>query len=91
MAKVKCANCKTEWELGTATTNRCPQCQWITEIYYDENQANHVASIYNERDPPLPQLSGVQPLIGINGYSVSFPDEGRLAEVAERLLDESGA
>jgi len=88
MPRVKCFNCETVWELSDAATNRCPgpECGWITEIYYDESRAKEVARIYNSQDPSLPQ-SGVCPLEGINGYSVSFPDQGRLAEVAERLLD----
>ena len=90
MAKIKCYHCSKEWELGTATTNRCPECGWITEIYYDESQAKRVAEIYNDQDPPLmeQEQSGVEPLIGINGYSVSFPDQGRLSDVAEQLLDQ---
>lgn len=89
MPRVKCFNCGMIWELSDAATNRCPrpECGWITEIYYDESRAKEVAKIYNSQSPPLPKESGVCPLEGINGYSVSFPDQGRLAEVAERLLD----
>ena len=90
MAKVKCANgkCGKTWELGTATSNRCPGCGWITEIYYDESQAKQVAALYNDQAPPCIPPSGVLPLIEMNGYSVSFPDEGRLAEIADKLLDQ---
>lgn len=90
MPEVKCANpaCGHVWELGTASTNRCPKCDWITEIYYDKQKAEQVAEVYNDQSPVLIQPAGVLPLIGINGYSVSFPDQGRLAEIADRLLRE---
>jgi hypothetical protein len=87
MATVTCYNCRTGWDLSSAMSNRCPVCGWITEIYYEQAEAERVADIYNRQEPPLPKPSGVMPLEGINGYSVSFPDQGRLGEVAEQLLD----
>jgi hypothetical protein len=88
MAKIECANCANQWDLGAATTNRCPSCEWITEIYYDKREAEQVRDIYNEQTPP-DKMAGVCKLIGINGYSVSFPDAGRLAEVAKFLFERS--
>lgn len=89
MAKIKCFHCKKTWPLGTADTNRCPGCGWIVEIYYDRNKADRVARTYNEQDPPSScDYSGVEALLGVNGFSVSFPDQGRLAEVAAKLLDQ---
>ena len=87
MAEIKCFHCAKRWPLGTATTNRCPECGWIVEIYYDRDKADAVASIYHGQDPSPPDLSGVSELIGINGYTVSFPDEDRLAQVAREILD----
>ena len=88
MVRVTCFNCEESWELSTATTNRCPKCGWIAEIYYDEAKAEEVRDIYNGQGP-LPQPAGVLPLVGIDGYSVFFPpDEARLAKLAEKLLDE---
>ncbi len=87
MPRVKCYNCKKVWELGQAATNRCPGCGGIVEIYYDQARANAVVEIYNDQTPPLVQPAGVLPLIDINGFAVSFPDQRRLADVAERLLD----
>jgi len=87
MAEIQCYHCGERWALGAATTNRCPKCGWIVEIYYDQKQADAVASIYNDQAPPLPEPSGVKPLIGINGFSVSFPDQDRLAQVAREILD----
>jgi predicted nucleic acid-binding Zn-ribbon protein len=87
MAQIECANCSEKWDLGTAVTNRCPNCGWITEIYYDESEAIRVRDIYNETLRPNSSIAGVRKLIAINGYSVSFPDEGRLREVAESLLE----
>ena len=87
MAEIQCFHCQKKWPLGTATTNRCPKCGWIVEIYYDQDEANDVAEIYNNQAPPPPKPSGVEPLIGINGFSVSFPDQDRLAHVAREILD----
>lgn len=93
-ARVKCANleCGHEWTLATATTNCCPGCQWITEIYYNQGAANHVVAVYN--DNPLlriyDQKADVLPLIGLKGYSVSFPSQERLAEVTEQILNCEG-
>lgn len=87
MAQIQCFICNHKWDLGSATTNRCPNCGAIQEIYYDRDKAEAVARIYNEQSPPLPQPSGVNPLIDMDAYSVSFPDQGRLAEVAEKLID----
>ena len=87
MAKIRCFDCRHEWGLGAATTNRCPKCGWITEIYYDKQAAEQVRDIYNDQDGAPLRQAGVEQLIGINGYSVSYPDEGRLAEVAKKLLD----
>jgi len=88
MAQLQCANCSEKWELGTATTNRCPKCEWIIEVYYDKREAEKVRDIYNQQSPSG-NGAGVRDLIGINGYSVSFPDEGRLAKVAKLLLEQS--
>jgi len=87
MAQIECFNCGTKWDLGKATTNRCPTCGWIHEIYADRERAERVAEVYNDQEPRLPSPSGVRPLIGLAGYSVSFPDQGRLAEVAAQLVD----
>ena len=89
MAQIECANtnCSTKWDLGTATTNRCPKCGWIAEIYYDQKEAERVSNLYNEQSA-TGNGTGVRPLIGINGFSVSFEDEGRLAEVAKILLEQ---
>ncbi|MCH8965223.1 MAG: hypothetical protein IIB58_09705 [Planctomycetes bacterium] len=57
------------------------------EIYYHQAEADDVTAIYNDQSPPLPEPSGVAPLIGINGFSVSFPDQDRLAQVARQILD----
>lgn len=86
-ARVTCFHCGTTRDLASATTNRCPQCGWITETYFDRNEANQVAKIYNQYDPPIANKAGVRRLLGIKGYSVSFPDQRRLADVAEQLLD----
>jgi predicted RNA-binding Zn-ribbon protein involved in translation (DUF1610 family) len=85
MAQIKCFHCNHEWDLGTTTTNRCPECGWIVEIYYSRDEAEEVAKIYNETATNLAH-SGVRPLIGINGYAVAFPDQGHLSEIADRLL-----
>ena len=87
MAEIQCFHCQERWPLGTATTNRCPKCGWIVEIYYQQDEANDIAAIYNGQAPSLPEPSGVMPLIGMNGFSVSFPDQGRLAQVAREILD----
>lgn len=88
MAKIKCFHCGHVWALGQATTNRCPQCSWIIEIYYDAAEADQVAKIYNADLPPhlISSPSGVLPLEGINGYAVAFPDQGHLACIAGQLL-----
>ena len=86
MAQIQCFHCRARWDLATADTNRCPRCGWVQEIYYDEAEAAHVVKVYNEEGPPLPEPAGFCPLIGTPGYSVSFPDQRRLARVAERLL-----
>lgn len=87
MAEIQCFHCQERWPLGTATTNRCPKCDWIVEIYYDRGEADAVAAIYNGHASPPAKPSGVTPLIGINGFSVSFPDQDRLAQVAREILD----
>lgn len=89
MAEIECSNCDTRWNLGTATTNRCPKCGWLVEIYYDRDDADEVARIYNEQAPvPVDgQRAGVRALHGINGFAVSFADQRRLAELAERLMN----
>jgi len=87
MAEIKCFHCETAWPLGTAATNRCPSCGWIVEIYYDRSEADDVAAIYNDQTPPPPERSGVVPLIGINGFAVSFSDQDKLAQVAREILD----
>ena len=87
MAEIQCFHCNERWPLGTATTNRCPKCGWIVEIYYQQDEADAVAAIYNDQAPPPPEPSGVAPLIGINGFSVSFSDQDRLAQVAREILD----
>lgn len=87
MAEIQCFHCKERWPLGTATTNRCPKCGWIVEIYYRQDEADAVANIYNNQAPPLREPSGVAPLIDMNGFSVSFPDQDRLAQVARQILD----
>ena len=50
MARIQCANCGETWDLAAATTNRCPQCQWITEVYFSETEVQRVARIYNRAD-----------------------------------------
>jgi hypothetical protein len=89
MAQIECANpkCGTKWELGKAATNRCPACGWIAEVYYDKDEADRVSKVYNEGSANG-NGAGVRSLIGINGYSVSFEDEVRLAEVAKILLEQ---
>lgn len=91
MAEIECSNCGTRWDLGTATTNRCPnaKCGWLVEIYYDRADADEVARIYNEQVPVPIQSprAGVRALLNINGFSVSFPDQGRLAAIADKLID----
>lgn len=89
MAQIECANpkCGTKWNLGDATTNRCPHCGWIAEVYYNQAEADRVSRLYNEGSVNG-SGAGVRPLIGIDGYSVSFEDEGRLAEVAKILLEQ---
>ena len=87
MTQIECFNCQTKWDLATATTSRCPTCGWIHEIYYKRDQAEAVSRIYNSYSPPLAHPSGVRPLVGDDGYSVSFPDQDRLAAVAEQLID----
>lgn len=87
MAEIRCFHCKKTWALGTAHTNHCPDCGWVTEIYYDEAEAKRVADLYNSQSPPLPEPSGFEKLIGINGYAVAFPDQGRLATTLGQLLD----
>jgi predicted nucleic acid-binding Zn-ribbon protein len=91
MAQIECANCAHQWDLGSAATNRCPKCGWIAEIYYDLAEANRVKDLYNEQSAPgsTGNVADVRKLIDINGFSVSFPDEGRLAEVAKILLEQS--
>jgi len=85
MIKVKCFNCKESWNLSTANTNRCPECGWIIEIYYDKIKVEAVRDIYNKHvSNYLTQFAGVLPLIGLDGYSISFPpDEARLIELLE--------
>ena len=86
MAEIVCAVCNHRWPLGDATTNRCPNCDAVVEIYYDAAEAERVAQVYNgERANGQPR-SGVRSLLGINGFAVAFPDSGRLAEIAERLI-----
>ena len=63
------------------------KCGWIAEIYYEEKEAERVSDIYNEQSP-TGNGAGVRSLIGINGFSVSFEDEGRLAKVAKILLEQ---
>jgi hypothetical protein len=85
MAQIECFNCHHQWSLGDAVNNRCPKCGWIVEIYFDRAEADDVAGIYNEGWGS--GQAGVRPLIGINGYAVSFPDHGHLAEIADRLVN----
>jgi hypothetical protein len=85
MAQIECFHCRHKWDLGTTSTNQCPNCHWIIEIYYDDAEAQEVARIYNNTASNLPP-SGIRPLIGINGYAVAFPDQGHLSEIADQLL-----
>ena len=86
MAQIECFHCGTRWDVGSSDTSRCPTCGWVHEVYSDRARAERVAKVYNEQGPPLPDPSGVRPLIGMHGYSVSFPDQDRLAQVADRLM-----
>jgi hypothetical protein len=87
-AMVKCGNCDTEWDLAKATSSRCPNCRWITEIYFKRGEALNVARIYNEHEPTLPkeERAAVTRLIGLDGYAVVFKDQERLFEVADEIL-----
>ena len=87
MPEIECFHCQHRWLLGDTTTNRCPQCGWVIEIYYDQGDANRAADIYNTSLPPSMAPSGVCPLHDINGYAVAFPDQGRLAEIADQLVN----
>ena len=86
MAQVKCFHCKAVWDLASATTNRCPTCGCITEIFYNKKEAERVAKLYNKLQPPPPAPSGVSPLVGIEGFSVPFPEQSRIAEVAAQFI-----
>jgi len=85
MVQIECFNCRHKWPLGDVTTNRCPKCDWILEIYYDKAEADEVAKIYNEGNHTSSR-AGVLSLIGIKGHAVAFPDQGRLAEIADKLV-----
>ena len=87
MAEIECFHCQHKWPLGDTTTNRCPQCDWVIEIYYDRDEADRVADIYNTARPPSMDAAGVLPLRDINGYAIAFPDQGRLADIADQLVN----
>ena len=91
MAKVTCFHCNTTWDLASATTNRCPKCGWITEIFYDKKEADEITKLYNSQQPPPPAPSGICPLVGLEGFSASFPDQSRLADVALQFIGTNGS
>jgi len=88
-AKIRCFNGGTTWNLWTSTSNRCPKCDWIQEVYYSRRMADDVADTYNDEQPPLNggERAGVRRLVGLKGFSVSFPDQDRLLQLADKLLD----
>ncbi len=90
MADIVCAVCDHRWPLAGAATNRCPECDAVVEIYYSRDEADRVAGVYNGALANGKPVSGVRPLIGINGFAVAFPDSGLLAEIADRLVREGG-
>jgi len=59
MAEIKCSHCKHPRPLGSAATNRCPNCNWIVEIYTSHEEAERVAQIYNEQKPTQQDVAGV--------------------------------
>lgn len=88
-AKLNCYNCGATWNLWTSTTNRCPKCRWIQEVYYSRRMAGDVVDTYNTEMPALNggERAGLRRLIGLKGFSVSFPDQDRLLKLADKLLN----
>lgn len=88
MIQVECFHCHRKWSLASAESNRCPECGWITEVFYDRREADRITGIYNSLEPPLPSPSGVMPLMGSDAFSVSFPEQSRIADAVSRVLAE---
>ena len=87
MIEVQCFHCRTRWPLATASSNRCPHCGWVTEVYYDHHDADEISATYNSLSPALPEPSGVLPLVGIDAFSVSFPEQLRIADAVCKVLE----
>ena len=87
MIEVECFHCRKRWPMATASSNRCPHCDWITEVYFDHQDAERMSETYNSLSPALPEPSGISPFVGIDGYSVSFPDQTRIADAVFKVLE----
>ncbi len=85
--KVQCAHCSAQLDLADLS-GRCPSpsCGSVYEVYYDRAEADRVAQVYNTQNPPAVPPAGVRKFDDANGWVVFFRDEGRLAEVAARIL-----
>jgi hypothetical protein len=87
MIELECFHCRTRWPLASASSNRCPQCGWVTEVYYDHDDAEKISETYNSLSPELPEPSGVLPLVGLEAFSVSFPEQSRIADAVFKVLE----
>jgi hypothetical protein len=82
---VHCVYCSTRLDLAELG-GRCPECDAIFEVYYEQVRAEEIAAVYNNHTGPPDPPAKVSKFEDANGWVVFFRDEGRLARVARQLL-----